>query len=76
MIYAYQYREHVELRKLAQVASWIMNASGNLKRPVGVEDLVGYWVDGEIMGKNEYFQYCKDKIKRKKQQQEGGESNG
>jgi len=53
-----------------------MNASGNLKRPVGVEDLVGYWVDGKIMGKNEYFQYCKDKIKRKKQQQEGGESNG
>lgn len=53
-----------------------MNTSGNLRHPVRVEDLVGYWADGEIMGKNEYFQYCKDKIKRKKQQQEGGESNG
>jgi hypothetical protein len=76
LVYAYKYREYLESLKRAQHAVWLMNASGNLRHPVRVEDLVGYWADGEIMGKNEYFQYCKDKIKRKKQQQEGGESNG
>jgi len=66
LIYAYQYRAFLNLREKAQVAAWIMNAAGTLKRQVSAEDLVGHWVDGRIMSKVEYFDYCKEKIRRKK----------
>jgi hypothetical protein len=43
-----------------------MTASGNLKRPVRVEDLSGYWVNGRIMDKNEYHEYQKERIRAKR----------
>lgn len=71
LIYAYQYRAFLSLREKAQTAAWIMNAAGTLKHQVSAEDLVGHWVDGKIMSKGEYFDYCKEKIKQKKDRKEG-----
>ncbi len=77
LVYAYQYREYLESAKRAQHAAWIMNTSGNLKTPVRVEDLIGHWVDGRIMSKGEYFEYCKKRIQRNKDKRlKGGEIDG
>jgi len=74
LVYAFRYREYLESAKRAQHAAWIMNASGNLKHPVRVEDLVGHWVDGQVMSKNEYFEHCKARIQRNKEtRRKGGE---
>jgi len=66
LIYAWRYSEFLESQKRAQHAVWIMTASGNLKRPLRVEDLSGYWVDGRIMDKNEYHEYQKRRIRAKR----------
>jgi hypothetical protein len=74
LFYAYRYREYLESAKRAQHAAWIMNASGNLRHPVRIEDLVGHWVDGQVMSKGEYFEHCKAKIQRNKEKRrKGGE---
>lgn len=48
-----------------------MNATGNLKHPVRVEDLSGYWVDGQVLSKNDYHEHLKSKIKARKGEQNG-----
>lgn len=66
LIAAWRYAQYLESRKQARLAAWIINGTTKRKHPVRVEDLVGYWVDGEIMSKNDYFEYSKEKIKQKK----------
>jgi len=66
LIAAWRYSQYLESRKQARLAAWIINGTTKRKHPVRVEDLVGYWVDGEIMSKNDYFEYSKEKIKQKK----------
>jgi hypothetical protein len=48
-----------------------MNAAGNLKRPVRVEDLSGFWVDGEVLSKNEYHEFQKRRIQARKERRNG-----
>jgi len=71
LLYAWKYAEYLELQKRAQSAAWIMNATGNLKHPVRVEDLSGYWVDGQVLSKNDYHEHLKSKIKARKGEQNG-----
>ncbi len=71
LLYAWKYAEYLESQKRAQSAAWIMNASGNLKHPVRVEDLVGHWVDGRVLSKNEYHEHLKATIRGRK-----GDRNG
>lgn len=71
LIYAWRYSEYLETQKRAQHAAWIMNAAGNLKRPVRVEDLSGFWVDGEVLNKNEYHEYQKRRIQARKERKDG-----
>jgi hypothetical protein len=66
LAYAWRYSEFLETQKRAQHAAWILNGSGNLKRPLRVEDLSGYWVDGRILDKNEYHEYQKERIRAKR----------
>lgn len=42
----------------------LINGMGNVKYPVHVDDLVGYWVDGQVLGKMEYWEYCKNKARK------------
>jgi hypothetical protein len=66
LAYAWRYAEFLETQKRAQLGAWIMNATGNLKRPVRVEDLSGFWVDGEVLSKNEYHEHQKQRIRARK----------
>jgi len=59
---AHQYAEYLDARKRAQMATWVLNGSGRLKHPIRVEDLVGHWVDGQVMSKGEYLEHAKRKI--------------
>ena len=54
LIDGYRYREYLETRRAMTAAALVANASGNLKRQVRVEDLVGHWVDGRIIGSAEW----------------------
>lgn len=69
---AWMYAEHLETRRRAQLAAWLLNGSGKLKHPVAVEDLAGCWVDGRVMGKDEYRRRLKEKVRARKE----GRSNG
>ncbi len=69
LLYAWRYAEYLESRHRAQHATWILNGSGNLKHTIRVEDLVGHWVDGQVMSKGDYHEFLKRKIKARK---EGG----
>jgi hypothetical protein len=71
LVYAWRYSEFLETQKRAQHAAWLMNATGNLKRPVRVEDLSGFWVDGEVLSKNEYHEYQKRRIQARKERRNG-----
>lgn len=70
-IYAWSYAEYLETRKLAQLAAWILNGSGNLKMPVRVDDLAGRWVDGRVMTEKQYREHLKRKIQEKKRRRGG-----
>ena len=59
LIDGYRYRDYLETRRLMSAAALIANSSGNLKRPLRVDDLVGHWVDGRILDRQEYFEYSK-----------------
>ncbi len=64
LIDGYRYRDWLESRRLMTAAVLIANCSGNLKHPLSVEDLVGRWVDGQIMDEDAYGEYCKDLARR------------
>jgi len=64
LIDGYRYRDWIESRRLMTAAVLIANCSGNLKHPLSVEDLVGRWVDGQIMDEDAYGEYCKDLARR------------
>lgn len=66
LIDGYRYRDFLETRRLMSAAALIANSSGNLKRPVRVDDLVGHWVDGRILDRQEYFEYSKALAIRRK----------
>ena len=66
LIDGYRYRDYLETRRLMSAAALIANSSGNLKRPLRVDDLVGHWVDGRILDRQEYFEYSKALAIRRK----------
>jgi len=66
LYYAWSYNSYLENRKMALLAAWLLNGSGNLKFPVNVEDLAGRWVDGQVMSEKQYREYIKQKIKKRK----------
>jgi len=61
---AYKYKEFLASQNRAQMAIWLMSAW--VKKVPSVSDLVGYWVDGEILSKEEYLQRCVKKAKERK----------
>jgi hypothetical protein len=66
LIDGYRYRDYLETRRLTAAAALVANCSGNLKRPLRVDDLVGHWVNGRLMDTQEYWEYSKAlAIKRK-----------
>jgi hypothetical protein len=75
LIYAWRYSEYLESQKRAQQAAWIMNACGRLKHPVRTNDLAGYWVDGQIMSKNEYHEHLKNKVRSRRGEKSGEKEN-
>jgi hypothetical protein len=64
LIDGYRYRDWLESRRLMTAAVLIANCSGNLRHPLSVEDLVGRWVDGQIMDEDAFGEYCKDLARR------------
>ncbi len=66
LCYAWSYNNYIENHKIAQLAAWLLNGSGNLKYPVYVEDLIGRWVDGQVMTEKEYRKYIKNKVAKRK----------
>ena len=66
LCHAWSYDNYLENQKIALLATWLLNGSGNLKYPVYVEDLVGRWVDGQVMTEKEYREYIKNKVARRK----------
>lgn len=75
LIYAWKYSEYLESQKRAQHAAWIINACGRLKHPVSVNDLAGYWVDGQIMSKGEYHEHLKKRVKARRGDKSGEEKD-
>jgi hypothetical protein len=71
LIQAWRYREYLESRNRAQLATWLLNGSGNLKHPIGVEDLVGHWVDGKVMSKARYRKYSKERVTKARGENDG-----
>lgn len=71
LLYGYRYRKYLENKQQAQLACWLLNGSGNLKHPVRIEDLVGFWVDGEIMDKAEFLEHQKGRIRKNKARKAG-----
>jgi len=64
LIVAYRYKEFLASQNRAQMAVWLMSAW--VKKVPSVSDLVGHWVDGEILSKEEYLQRCIKKAKARK----------
>lgn len=71
LLEAWRYREYLDSQKRAQMACWLLNGSGNLKHSINIADLVGYWVDGQVMGKEEYREFLEEKVRRKKVEKGG-----
>lgn len=65
-IYAWRYAEYLETRKRAQLASWILAGAGNLRRPVGVEELAGIWHNGEIFAPRELRRKLEGEYRRRR----------
>ena len=63
---AWMYANYIDTQKIAQLAVWLLNGSGNLKYPVHIEDLIGKWVDGRVMSIKEHREYLKRKVASKK----------
>lgn len=76
LIYAWRYSEYLETQKRAQLGAWIMNASGNMKHTIQPIDLCGHWVNGKILSKNEYHNYLKQKIKKRKKRNKDKSTRG
>ncbi|MEA4876831.1 hypothetical protein SDC9_132752 [bioreactor metagenome] len=74
LLLSWQYREYLEYRKTAALATWVLNGTGKRNHPVLIDDLIGVWDDGEIMSKQEHFDRSVQKIKNRKQK--GGDDNG
>ena len=64
LIDGYRYRDWIESRRLMTAAALIANCSGNLRHPLSVEDLIGRWVDGQVMDEESYGEYCKALARR------------
>ena len=64
LITAYRYKDFLASQSRAQMAIWLMSAW--VKKVPSVSDLVGYWVDGENLSKEEYLQRCIKKAKERK----------
>jgi hypothetical protein len=47
------------------LAAWLLNGSGNLKMPIRADELVGRWVDGQVMSERKYREYMKRKMQKK-----------
>lgn len=65
LIYAWRYSEYLEYQKIAHLAAWLLNGSGNLKMPIRADELVGRWVDGQVMSERKYREYMKRKMQKK-----------
>lgn len=73
LLHAWRYTEYLEMSKIATLGAWIHNVSGNVKHTVKPVDLIGRWVDGQVMSENQYHEYLKKKIRSKKRGREDGE---
>lgn len=61
MIDGYRYRDYLDQRKTAATTANLINGIGSLKKTIRVDDLVGYWADGRVLGKMEFHEHSKRK---------------
>ena len=64
---AYRYNEYLKSRRDARLAVWICNGGGMRSKPLHINDLVGEWVDGRVLSREEHFDYLKKKVRKRKE---------
>ena len=65
LLYAYNYRHYLHMKDEARIAIW--NMAPHIKSPIPEpEDLVGHWVDGHILNREQKNVYLERKYRKKR----------